>query len=674
MRTDIPVLLLRLDHHGALGVMRSLGRLGVPVYGLHKSREAGALRSRYARGAFIWDLDEEPASRSVARLFAIAAELGADRPLLIPSNDETALFVAENAGALRRTFRFSENPPALVRGLYDKKQMHLIARSLGMPTAETHFPRHRDDVCAFAARAQFPIVLKAADGIAVARRSGEKTIIARDAEELLRHYDRMHDPARADLMLQEYIPGGVEAQWMFNGYFDDASECRFGITGRKLRQNPAYTGMSSLAVCARNDEVAALTCRFMKAIGYRGILDIGYRYDARDGRYKVLDVNPRLGATFRLFVGDDDTDVVRALYCDRTGQPIPASRACEGRKWVVEDLDLASSVRYLRDGVFGPAAWLRSFAGVREAGWFAADDLRPFVGMCGGLCARALRKLGKTVGLVPPAAPPPRQAEITRQFARAADAWRRLYDDGECLQPLAYQERLAAALRWVDELPLPFDGRALDLGCGAGLLSVALGHRGYRVHAVDTTPEMIALAHAAAERAGLGRFTAELGDAHALDFDDGSFDLVVALGLLPWLRSEARGLGEMARVLRPGGMLITTADHRAPLHRLLDPRATPALAPLRGALKRALGRDAATVEVPSKRHDPATVDRLIREAGLRKLDSTSVGFGPFSLLGKPLLSERTSVRLQHGLHALARRNWPLVRSTGAHYLVLAKKA
>jgi ubiquinone/menaquinone biosynthesis C-methylase UbiE len=520
------------------------------------------------------------------------------------------------------------------------------------------------------------VVLKASDGISVARRTGEKTVIARDADELLASYDHMHDPERVDLMLQEYIPGGVDSQWMYNGYFDDASDCRFGITGRKLRQNPAYTGMSSFAVCEPNGEVEALTRRFMKAVGYHGILDIGYRYDARDGRYKVLDVNPRLGASFRLFVGDDGTDVVRALYRDLTGQPIPSSRPCRGRKWVVEDLDLASSVRYLRDGVFGPVAWLRSFAGVREAGWFARDDLRPFVGMCGAVAARAARKAGRLAGLGRPSAPPPPppQAAITQRFAGVAEDWRRLYDDGDRLQPLAYQERLAAALRWIDALPVPSDGRALDVGCGAGVLSMALARRGYCVHAVDAAPEMVAVASDTAARAGLGRFTAEHGDAHALDFDDDSFDLVVALGLLPWLRSETRGVGEMARVLKPGGVLIATADHRAPLQRLLDPRGTPALAPVRRALKRLVGRHKPAPAVASRQHDPAAVDRLIRGAGLRKLDSTSVGFGPFSLIGRPLLSEHASVQLQHGLHALARRGWPLVRSTGAHYLVLAKKA
>src|SRR5262245_4336132 len=108
MRVDTPVLILRLDHYGALGVFRSLGRAGVAVYGLHKSGDAVALQSRYARGSFVWDLDEEPAARSVERLLEIAEELG-DRPILLPTNDETALFVATWAERLRPAFRFQEN-------------------------------------------------------------------------------------------------------------------------------------------------------------------------------------------------------------------------------------------------------------------------------------------------------------------------------------------------------------------------------------------------------------------------------------------------------------------------------------------------------------------------------------------------------------------------------------
>src|SRR5216683_4807846 len=112
--------------------------------------------------------------------------------------------------------------------------------------------------------------------------------------------------------------------WIFNGYFNRKSECLIGFTGKKIRQCPVHTGSTSLGICLANEEVENTTKRFMKSIGYRGILDIGYRYDARDGTFKVLDVNPRIGATFRLFVDANGMDVVRALYLDLTEQPVPS--------------------------------------------------------------------------------------------------------------------------------------------------------------------------------------------------------------------------------------------------------------------------------------------------------------------------------------------------------------
>jgi predicted ATP-grasp superfamily ATP-dependent carboligase len=139
--------------------------------------------------------------------------------------------------------------------------------------------------------------------------------------------------------------------------------------------------------------VEAVTHRLMKALGYRGIVDMGYRYDARDGRYKLLDVNPRIGATFRLFVGSNGLDVARALYLDLTGQPVPASQAPEGRRWLVENQDLSAGLVYLRDGHLTPAEWLRSLRGVSEVAWFAWDDPVPFGLMLGGELVRGLQRL-----------------------------------------------------------------------------------------------------------------------------------------------------------------------------------------------------------------------------------------------------------------------------------------
>src|SRR5262249_53343041 len=152
-------------------------------------------------------------------------------------------------------------------------------------------------------------------------------------------------------------PGGAESVWMFNGYFDAHSDCLVGFTGQKLRQNPPYTGATTLGMCGPNVAVEEATCGFMKALGYRGILDIGWRYDIRDGQYKVLDANPRIGATFRLFVGTNGMDVARALYLDLTGQAVPRSCAPGGRKWVVENQDATASLVYWKDRKLTPGQW-----------------------------------------------------------------------------------------------------------------------------------------------------------------------------------------------------------------------------------------------------------------------------------------------------------------------------
>ena len=390
--SSLPVVVLRLDNHGALGAVRSLGRLGVAVYCVHSHAHAPALRSRYCRGSFTWDLDQAPAAESVQFLLKIARSIGG-RAILLATNDETALFEAENAERLRQSFIFPDRPPALVRALYSKKMMHALARQMDIPTAETAFPACRSDVERFAGSARFPVMLKASDGITVARRSGRKMVICRGKQELLENYDQMEDPARPGLMLQEYIPGGEDSVWMFNGYFDENSECLAAFTGKKLRQTPVYTGMTSLGICLPNPQVEQMTKAFMKRIGYRGILDIGYRYDARDGLYKVLDINPRMGATFRLFVGDNGMDVARAMYLHLTGQAVPPSRLCAGRKWFVEDLDLISSIKYYRDGVLGVSQWLRSFRGVQEAAWYASDDRAPFWQIAGEFARKPFRKV-----------------------------------------------------------------------------------------------------------------------------------------------------------------------------------------------------------------------------------------------------------------------------------------
>ncbi|MFJ4468577.1 class I SAM-dependent methyltransferase [Streptomyces sp. NPDC089424] len=160
--------------------------------------------------------------------------------------------------------------------------------------------------------------------------------------------------------------------------------------------------------------------------------------------------------------------------------------------------------------------------------------------------------------------------------ARAAEWDSRFPDDGP-----AY----AAA---VGELGLPEGGRVLDAGCGTGRalppLRAAVGASGV-VLGVDLTPAMLR----AAARAGRdrdGRLL--LADVAALPLRSESLDAVFAAGLIAHLPHPARNLGELARVVRPGGRLalfhpIGRAALAARQGRRITPedlRAEPNLRPL----------------------------------------------------------------------------------------------
>jgi predicted ATP-grasp superfamily ATP-dependent carboligase len=389
--TSVPVVVLYTYHYGQLGVLRSFGRLGIAVHGVDPNPRSPGLFSRYCQKKFLFDVDAAPSRVSVQYLLDVAKKIG-KRSILIHTTDSGAGWLADNAEALSEGYIFPKLSSQLVLALANKKEMYFLAKKCGVPTPEACFPLSLGDVEEYVKDAVFPVVLKELYR-GGSPRVGKRMFVAKTKAELLKFYSQCEDSLNPNFMLQEYIPGGDDSIWMFNGYFNEKSDCLFGMTGRKIRQSPIHTGVTSLGVCLKNPLVDEMTRGFMKSIGYKGILDIGYRYDMRDGKYKVLDINPRIGSTFRLFVGDNGLDVARAQYLDLTGQSVPSSELVEGRKWFVEDRDSVSSFRYHYEKSLTFKQWLASFRGVQESAWFAWDDLSPFFMMC----ARSSRKvLSKT--------------------------------------------------------------------------------------------------------------------------------------------------------------------------------------------------------------------------------------------------------------------------------------
>ncbi|TYB48975.1 hypothetical protein [Actinomadura chibensis] len=390
----LPVLLLRTDpnvfHHGTLGVIRSLGRAGVPVHAILEGRGNPSSRSRYLRGGEPW---APPAARPAAllgHLRTIAARIGG-RPLLVPMDDAGAIFIAEHADALARRFAFPVQDPDVPRRVADKSLLLEACAAHGLRRPPSRTPASARDVDAAVRDLGLPLIVKFARPWRLGPGLRSTTLVhARDEAHRLFAASRDGGPGdgAGPLILQGYIPPGG-GDWFFQGYFDDDLGCLFGGTGRKHLALPAHAGHTVHGEWVANPELERLAVRIVRLLGCRGLVDLDFRRDPGDGGYHLLDFNPRIGAQFRLFADRNGLDLVRALHLDQSGRRVPDARPAFGRNLLVEN-------HFLRRSAGRPllrAATLRPLREADEFAWFAGDDLPPFLAMGGRSVLRAARRL-----------------------------------------------------------------------------------------------------------------------------------------------------------------------------------------------------------------------------------------------------------------------------------------
>ena len=391
---SVPGLIVKIGnyplHHGGVGAIRSLGRLGVPMYAITEDRWTPAARSRYLREPFVWPTTgREPADALLAGLRAAGRRIG--RPaVLIPTDEEAAVLIAEHQAELAGQFLFPEVDAELPRRVASKQGLHELCVEHGVPSPAAGFPESYADVERFADTARFPVVAKNREAFVRRERPavpGTTRIgCPRELLALARGWGE-----RPGVILQEYLPREHAEDWIVHGYFGEGSQARASFTGVKVRSWPPHAGMTAAAYVVDNPELAELSAQFIKRIGFAGTIDLDWRFDRRDGQYKLLDFNPRMGAQFRLFENEAGVDVVRAQHLDLTGRAVPEGEQREGHRYVVENIDPAAWLAYRRCGYTTPHAPARATS--TELAWVAADDPAPSLLMAARLLGPGAKHL-----------------------------------------------------------------------------------------------------------------------------------------------------------------------------------------------------------------------------------------------------------------------------------------
>ena len=394
--TDLPTLLVRVGHypihHGTLGVVRTLGRAGVPVYAVTEEGMTPTSTSRYLTGRVtLHSSGEAEQSTLLEGLIEVVDQLPS-RPLLVCTDDKAAVLVAEGSNVLTGRAILPAVPPELPRQLANKSGLNEICRRGGVSTLATFWVTTGDHLDEALSVLALPVVVKRADSW---RQPAEPVITqstvmrtAEDVERLRASYVR--SPQDFDLVVQEYLPDEYAEDWFVHGYCTASSDVAQIFTGRKRWSWPVRAGATAYARTERNEELEHSIRVLCRRIGYCGIFDTDWRYDRRTDTYNLLDFNPRVGAQFRMFEDEAGLDVVRAMHLDLSGRALRPGRQVDGERFFVENLGLAARKHYQEEPP--PPPEIPGAPTRLRLAWFSMDDVRPFCTMIVQVVAASIRR------------------------------------------------------------------------------------------------------------------------------------------------------------------------------------------------------------------------------------------------------------------------------------------
>lgn len=353
-----------------LSVARSLTRKGVKVYVLCDENEP----VRYSRGV-TWLRMSDNASPASWEKFLLGPEsddlAGA---VLLACSDPAIKMIAQNSETLSRKFLIEEGEPETRLCLLDKLQTYYKAREAGVPTVDFALVDSAAELSDLPSKFRFPFILKPLYS-PDSTRLGGKFLMARNERELLSLQDRLATGIKTVAM--EFVPGGDDLLCSYYCYMDERGEPIVEFTKHLLRRSPIHTGNACYHISDWNPEAAELGRKFFKHIKLRGIGNIEFKRDLRDGRLKVIEANARFTLGNPLLVASG-VDLAWITYARLTGQPVLAKQDYNKDLvfWLpAEDFRTFWQMRSRGEITF--LEWLRSVARARVFPYFSWKDPAP---------------------------------------------------------------------------------------------------------------------------------------------------------------------------------------------------------------------------------------------------------------------------------------------------------
>ena len=358
LNISTPLLLLGGKENG-LSIARHLGRLGVAIRA-SGNPSCWAMYSRYCTQAF--PVPRKEKQQRFWKTLLLGDGHALDGHIILALSDDAIEFVNGNRSALEQRYKLDDADPELQRGFLDKMRTLDMAHGAGVDAPQHWQVRDEADLAELQGKVRFPVAVKPVQSHKFIAKFRQKLFIVEDGYDNLGSKVRQAWENGIDVFVVEMIPGPDSTLSSYYTYRTQGGGHLFDFTKSVIRRWPMNRGNACYHKTGWLPETAAAGARFFDGVGLKGLGNIEFKRDARDGKLKVIEVNARFTAAQEL-VRRAGVPIDLMVYCHLTGQPVPEARQIEKELRLWYPLrDFLAFLDLRRRGELSLLGWIKSVA------------------------------------------------------------------------------------------------------------------------------------------------------------------------------------------------------------------------------------------------------------------------------------------------------------------------
>lgn len=303
----------------AMGIVRSFEKTDIPVVVMSWYKDS-AMTSRFCKS----EICPNPIDKEKLVDFLIQyGEKQTSKTVLFATSDLFLMPIVEFKEKLSKYYHIPVCDWDLLSKLIEKEYLYSFVEKLGIPCPKTINVYKIDDFDVVKESLALPIIIKPSVNINFSRLLGSKAFILKTKKELDDIIQKISETnlCSEKIIAQEYIPGEPTELYTITSYANKDHEITGYSIGHKIRQFPPQTGTIVSGHVIHIEEILKHAETFIKETKFYGISNIEFKKDARDGSYKLMEINPRTGL-WNLSVLESGVNLPMQAYNDVLGIPI----------------------------------------------------------------------------------------------------------------------------------------------------------------------------------------------------------------------------------------------------------------------------------------------------------------------------------------------------------------